>query len=464
MKKFTALLLALITLFFCAVPAFAATDGEQNFVPVIRFVAASDTHVKEDNDRTADRIPVMLQTAYAAAEEDDAYSKLDAVLIAGDLTDRGTKPAFDKFWRVLDGSLKDGTRFIGVVAKNHDGYEMSRRDVHEYYSSLTGNDADFHIVINGYHFIGLSASDNDATHYDSKQLGWLKEQFDKATAENPDKPVFVTHHEHVRNTVYGSSTFDGWGVTYFTNILNQYPQVVDFSGHSHYPLNDPRSIWQGNFTAIGTGAIYYSEFTIDEFRAYDPPDCQDTGTFWIVEVDASGNMHLRGYDVDEGKQLCEYYINNPSDKANRDFTPAKQKEKSSAPEFEDGAALRKEQITDPTFDTAVVFAPVAASTDGNPVVLYRIKVKNSLGLTLMKDWVLPPYYRAIPQEEVEFSLENLPAGEYTITVTAENAYGMQSEPLTLKTEIEGKTGFAALASMFRMFFERIKTFFERLFS
>ena len=460
MKKIIAFVLAAVTVFFCAVPAFAATDGARDFTPVIRFVAASDTHVKEDNDRTADRIPVMMEMAYSAAEEDGAYNKLDAVLIAGDLTDRGTKLAFDKFSRVLDGSLKDGTRFIGVVAKNHDGYEMSRKDVHSYYSSLTGNDADFHIVINGYHFIGLSASDNDAVHYDSKQLSWLKEQLDKATAENPGKPVFVTHHEHVRNTVYGSSSFDGWGVTYFTNILNQYPQVVDFSGHSHYPLNDPRSIWQGNFTAIGTGAIYYSEFTIDEFRAYDPPDCQDTGTFWIVEADASGNMHLRGYDVDEGKQLCEYYIDNPADKANRDFTPAKQEAKSKAPKFGKGAALKIE----PAYGGGKVTAPVASSTDGMPVVLYRITAKNSLGLTLVKDWVLPPYYRALSQEEVEFILENLPAGEYTISITAENAYGMQSEPLTLKAGIEGETGFAAVVSVLKMFFDRIVTFFERLFS
>ncbi|MBR4766029.1 MAG: metallophosphoesterase [Clostridia bacterium] len=460
MKKIIAFLLAAVTVFFCAVPAFSATDGAQNFTPVIRFIAASDTHIKEDNDRTADRIPVMMEMAYAAAQEDGAYSKLDAVLIAGDLTDRGTKPAFDKFWKALDGSLKDGTQFIGVVAKNHDGYEMSRKDVHAYYSSLTGNDADFHIVINGYHFIGLSASDNDTTHYDSKQLSWLKEQLDKATAENPDKPVFVTHHEHVRNTVYGSSTFDGWGVTYFTNILNQYPQVVDFSGHSHYPLNDPRSIWQGNFTAIGTGAIYYSEFTIDEFRAYDPPDCQDTGTFWIVEVDASGNMHLRGYDVDEGKQLCEYYIDNPADKANREFTPAKQEAKSKAPEFEKGSALEIE----PAYGGGKVTAPVAASTDGMPVVLYRISAKNSLGLTLVKDWVLPPYYRALPQEEVEFTLANRPEGEYTISVTAETTYGMQSAPLTLKTEIDGETGFAAFTSVIKMLFDRMVTFFERLFS
>ena len=68
---------------------------------------------------------------------------------------------FDKFRSAVDSSLRDETQFIGVVAKNHDGYKMSRKDVHAYYTDLSGNSPDFHVVINGYHFIGLSASDND---------------------------------------------------------------------------------------------------------------------------------------------------------------------------------------------------------------------------------------------------------------------------------------------------------------
>ena len=104
--------------------------------------------------------------------------------------------------------------------------------------------------------------------------------------------MFVTHHEHNIETVYGSSVYDGWGVPYFKAILNQYPQVVDFSGHSHFPLNDPRSVWQGKFTAIGTGAIYYSEFTVEGLRSYHPADSEQTATCWIVELNDKGDLHL----------------------------------------------------------------------------------------------------------------------------------------------------------------------------
>lgn len=462
MKKILCLFLAAVFVLAGAGVAAGADEApaaQEEFVPVIRFVASSDTHVKEDDDTNAKRIPMMMEIAYAQAEADPSYTNLDALIVAGDLTDQGTKKCFDNFWEAVSGSLRDGTRFLGVAAKNHDGWNMSRRDVHEYYKSLTGNDPDFHVVINGFHFIGLSASDDDAQHYDSKQLSWLKEQFDAAIKEDPNKPVFFIHHEHNRDTVYGSSFFDGWGITNFKSILNNYPQVVDFSGHSHYPLNDPRSVWQGKYTAIGTGAIYYSEFTIDESRAYDPPDCRETATFWLVELDASNNMRLRGYDVNENKLLVEYMMKNPADPANRDFAQDKIKAKSSAPAFAPGTQIQ----TEPQFGGCKATVHKADSTDTMPVTLYRFYAKNSLGITLAKDWVLPDYYRAIEQDEIEYTFENLPAGEYTISVVAENAYGMQSPSVETKVTIEGETGIKAVFMVISSFFTRIAEFIVHLF-
>ena len=158
---------------------------------------------------------------------------------------------------------------------------------------LTGCDADFHKVINVFHFIGLSDSDTDGIHYTQKQIHWLKEQLDAAVAEDHNKPIFVTHYEHNYNTVYGSEPYAGGGVSYFKATLQKYPQVVDFYGHSHYPLNDPRSIWQSGFTAIGTGVLAYTEMTVKDIRIFDPADYYETSTFWIVEVNAEGASAFR---------------------------------------------------------------------------------------------------------------------------------------------------------------------------
>ena len=472
-KKLTALILTLALVTGGAALALSASaeDGTvptqpasaEPFVPVLRFVAASDTHVRDDSDVTANRIGKMMEMAYAIADADAAYPALDALLIAGDLTNDGTKTEFDKFAAAVHGALRENTRFIGVVAKNHDGYKMPRKELRDYYHTVSGNDADFHVVINGYHFIGVSASPLDGVHYSDAQQKWLKEQLTAAAREDPNKPIFVTHHEHVRGTVYGSSLDDGWGMTYFTSILKQFPQVVDFSGHSHYPLNDPRSLWQGQFTAVGTGAIYYSEFNID--GTYHPADSNDTATCWIVEADANNRLRLRGMDVEAGECLVEYVLDNPADPANREYTPAKRKAAASAPAFDADASL----TVTPAVGGCTVTVPAANTTDGMPVTLYRIKAVDGRGKVCATGWTLPCYYRAVDQETVELTVTGLASGEYKLVVTAENAYGDVSEPLEAQAAVddggcpychqphEGFWGKIVL------FFHRIAWFFANLF-
>lgn len=457
MKKLISFLLCVVLL-CTAVPVAAFAAAEKPFVPVLRFIACSDSHVKTENDLTFHRIGAMLSQAYAKADADSVYPNLDALLMAGDLTHDGTKEEFEKYWRAVSAAKRDDTELLAVVAKSHDGWGMNRKKMHGLFSDLTGGTPDFHTTVCGYHFIGLSVSENDAVQYSKAQLSWLREQLDLAVAETPDRPVFFMHHEHNRNTVYGSSTYDGWGIKHFNKILQDYPQVVDFSGHSHYPLNDPRSVWQGAYTAIGTGALFYAEFTIDADRAYKSPDCEACGTYWIVEVNAKGDVHLTGFDVDANKALCEYTLPNPADPQNRPYTPEKRQAASTAPVFAADAALTAKE---PEKGKLHVSAPVAASTDGMPVVLYRVTLKNKLGLTLDKQWYLPRYYRADDREmSIPFEFTGLAKGSYSVRVVAETAYGVQSEPLETTVKVDGANVFVVffylLARPFKLLIDAIK--------
>jgi len=452
MKKFISFLLCAVLL-CTALPVAAFAAAEEPFVPVLRFIACSDSHVKTENDLTFNRIGAMLNQVYALTDADPVYPNLDALMMAGDLTHDGTKAEFQKYWTAVSAAKHESTDLLAVVAKSHDGWGMTRKKMRGFFSDLTGEAPDFHKVICGYHFIGLSVSDNDAVQYSKKQLSWLREQLDKAVADTPDRPVFFMHHEHNRNTVYGSSTYDGWGVTFFNKILQDYPQVVDFSGHSHYPLNDPRSIWQGAYTAIGTGALFYAEFTIDADRAYKSPDCEACGTYWIVEVNAKGDVHLTGFDVDANKVLCEYTLPNPADPQNRPYTPEKRQAASKAPVFADDAALSVQTFA----GGCTVTAPVAASADGMPVVLYRAYAKNTTGRKVLKSWTLPCYYRAVDLKTVELKLDGLTPGDYTVGVVAENAYGGGSQPLETAVHIEKMGGIGSL-------FARIAAWFTELWA
>lgn len=460
-RNFLALLLALLlccTPLFI-VPATAVAADDADFVPVLRFIASSDTHVTGAGDVKTQRIDSMLGMAYDLAASDANYQSLDAVLVVGDLTDDGTPEQFDAFDSTMKNDLRDGTKLLAVVAKNHDGYNQSRADIRATCEAMTGNGADFHVVLNGYHFIGLSASKDRLQHYDLGQLRWLKQQLDAAVKDDPNKPVFVMHHEPTVETVYGSSVYDGWGVPYFGAILRQYPQAVEIAGHSHYPVNDPRSVWQGAYTAVNTGAIAYAEFTVDATRTYHPADSRDVANCWIVEANAAGDLRLRGIDVNAQSVLCDFVMKNPADKANRDFTPAKRKAASKAPAFADGTAM----TVTPTENGCKVTVPAAQSTDGMPVILYRISAKSTLGIPVAKSWTLAQYYRSDGADEIELELQGLIPGSYMVSVTVENAYGKQSQPLQTTVTATGKQGFGYLGVLLNLLFGKIKDFFVHLF-
>ena len=414
-----------VTSLFGSFVVVEAPEDKSDFTPVLRFLAASDSHINSMGDTQAIRMQKALKMAYAVADSDEEYNKLDAALFAGDLTDNGQKDQFIGFNVAAKSVLREETELLAVIAQSHDSSTMGK-GAHPYYSSVLGEDTDIHKVINGYHFIGISVSPNEGEHYSESQRVWLDEQLAAATAEDPTKPVFVFQHEHITNTVYGSSDFEGWGMDYFRAVLNKYPQVVDISGHSHYPLNDPRSIWQGEFTAIGTGALYYAEFTVDDVRTYHPDGNDNVVTFWIIEVDASNRIRMRGIDLNAGDVIIEYILDNPADPANREYTPEKQAAKSTAPVFEDADIELKKQLGKYT-----VKVDEAKSTDGMSIVLYRAFAYAEDGTLLAKTWTMPEYYIIDGEDEIVLDLGEIEAESFTVEVVAETAYGVQSAPINV---------------------------------
>ena len=88
-------------------------------------------------------------------------------------------------------------------------------------------------------------------------MKWIKSALLKATKNKKKEgdPIFVITHSPPKGTVYGSETI--WGSEKIYNVLNNYPEVICISGHSHYSLRNIKSIWQGSFTAINTQSISY---------------------------------------------------------------------------------------------------------------------------------------------------------------------------------------------------------------
>ena len=397
----------------------------EDFVPVVRFLACSDTHVIENYEESfrAGRIVKLFNVAYELAEQDEYYQKLDAAMFVGDCTNSGTDKEFEIFADEINRGKKEGTQILAVAADNHDGYAGAA--ALEKISSITGLGSDFHIVINGFHFIGISAAKKGVGRYTPAQRTWLKNELDKAKADDPGKPVFVCNHEHVLGTVYGSSIVDSWGTAYFKDILKNYPQVVHFSGHSHYPLNDPRSVVQCGFTAVGTGSMNYAEFTYGLKNKIHPAGNEKLAQAWIVEADKDNNVRLTGIDTNTAAILCRYVVPAVCEKSERVFTKNNMKLLSSAPAFDADAALEIEPNGDGTF---TVTAPAAKSTDGMVVFAHTVKVFNKAGIKTYSEYAIYDYFISDSSEYVSFTVK---AEEgYKIELTAENAYGMFSAPLS----------------------------------
>lgn len=400
-------------------------NQDDGFVLVMRFVSTSDTHIKTIGDKSCQRLAKLIKTAYAISDDDKDYKNLDAVVFSGDITDNGLSNSFYAFAGITNATFREGTERLAIVAKAHDSYTYGQfsRNV---YTSITGQEADFHRVINGFHFIGISRAQSSIVHYSKKQIEWLDNNIAEAVSDDPEKPVFVFQHEHVRDTVYGSSKTDGWGLDVFTEVLEKYPQVIHISGHSHFPANDPRAIWQDSFTAINDGGLAYFELAVDGKNGQFPEGNDRMTHSLIIEVDKDNRVLVKVLDVDEGKFIKEFLIDNVAEANKTKYNPETRKANSSAPVFDENAELTVKKEKRKIFVTV----PQAKVTGDNEVFVYRISVENKDGKEVYSSWSFSEYYFAEMPESITFDSFNLiRKGEYTIKVVAEDVWGNISDPL-----------------------------------
>ena len=426
----TAVILSVFTFVSSVVsPSFVAPipDMKQDdFIPVMRFVATSDTHIEDFGDVGCKRTSAVIKTAYAISDSDDDYKNLDAIVFSGDITDNGHLDSFYSFAAITDNEIREGTERLAVVSKNHDSYKYLNNSL-KVFSSITGQETDFHRVIKGFHFIGISRSET-LKQYTEKQVKWLDENIAAAVEADPEKPVFVFQHEHVRDTVYGSSKADGWGLDVFTDVLSKYPQVVHISGHSHFPANDPRAIWQGSFTAINDGGLAYFELAVDGKNGQFPEGNDKMSQALIIEVDADNRVLVKVLDVDSGKIMREFLIDNISEENKTKYSFDERKEKASAPVFSEDATLsyKKDGVKH------YITVPQAKVSEDNEVFVYRLSVLNKKGKVVREDWAFSQYFFSDKPESITFDGFISLSKSFTVRVCAEDVWGNTSEPLEIK--------------------------------
>lgn len=463
-------------------PSFA--DGK------VRFTVHSDTHVGAGSENSyRDKIPAAFDALYSAT------SHIDAHFFVGDSADSGHPNQYTELAELLNANAK---KPIGMVMGNHEYYnwggdkEKAQKEFKTFLSSklqVAGSfqipggknegqtDCDFIIGGNGtsgsgYHVIAASAHPGgyDNSWYGDRQ-DWFRTQIAAAVAEDATKPVFLFTHHPFGNTVwyseggswngqFGTDSADRSGNdrAFYRELAASYPQIIHFSGHTHIPLADPRSIYQDDgFTLVQT-ATFANNFWMAECGADDggstgghPDAGQDANECELVEIDPSTNVvTIYRMDFRNGAILgTPWTIDPQAGTTGFRYMHSGMSARSLAPIVGSGAAVTipEESITTGGASfalTADKVSPDLSGLDDDVVMAYRIEVYDVASQnTLTYDArFMTDYYKATANQPATFVRPLFGAtlsddSDYLVRAYAQNAFGKES--------IIGETSFHTAA-------------------
>ncbi len=404
------------------------------FTPVFRFIIASDIHINTGDLPGAQRLAEMFRSAYRYSDSHKSYNELDAVLFAGDNVDTGSDEEYDILNGIVDENLRDGTQLVAIMG-NHEFNKTG----HEGFVRHMKQPLDKHVVIKGFHIIGISPDPSDIWQT-PKQLFWLDRELSKAVKDDPEKPVFTMQHGHIWNTVYVSRSWYAHPFLLLHAVYAKYPQVVNFSGHSHGPVNNPLEIWQNSYTQLGTGTLKYFEMERDIGDNTVPEGSGNAAQYLIVEVDAANRVKVMPYNIltddfmktpsnndDPEKQLV-YFIEKPSDPQTYAYTSARKKT-ATVPEFDNDTKINAELS-----DDGSVSVTFEQAKDDICVYGYRISVfdkSDSSKPVAVKEIYSGYYFEPMP-ETLSCTITGLNAGtKYSAEVTPLNVWLDEGKPLKI---------------------------------
>ncbi len=454
------LLLLLISIFALASCKEQPEEPKDDFIPVVRFAVTSDVHIrsydtsKSPQDYQSHEILEHFCESVYDYSESQPYNKLDAIFFVGDMTQTGYDDEFEDFFNIVNANTKDET-LVRAILGNHE-FRATRYDdgtskddrysntsvaatFEKYLAYGEYEEADAHLLVGDYHCIILNMDRySDYVKFTPQRLAWLEKRLKIASAEDPtgEKPIFVFHHVPAVGTVNGLTSD---GDTALREVLDKFPQVVDFSGHSHYSLTNPRSIWQEEFTAINTGGLAYLSISllkdgktttvkaVDNNGAWEKTNSESEirngGLYYFVEIDASHKIRLVMYNLYTDSVEKIISIGSVTEKSIGSFED--RKAASETPAFAAGTQIS------PTFigkNRAILSIPQASCADG--VASYRVELYHGEELLQTTYRLSCNYLGAAMPSSISAPLEDLsPATAYTVKVFPVSDWYKEGAPI-----------------------------------
>jgi 3',5'-cyclic-AMP phosphodiesterase len=230
-------------------------------IPKIVFPVISDVHIGG--------IGADIKYREVLRQSKELYSNYDAITVVGDITDQGKETQYKTFMQILKMGKPPAAEAILAMGKHeYREKDLTDKGYENRFVRETGMPGLYYDKwIKGYHFIVLAPENNIEAKLSEEQLRWLNNKL--VEEEKINKPIFVFLHQPFPNTVYGSHS---WGhmINYkkLFSILKNHPQVIFFSGHSHYSLENCKTRYKKGFNMFNTGAVYYIMAADDRYCNY----------------------------------------------------------------------------------------------------------------------------------------------------------------------------------------------------
>ena len=445
---------------------------------VARIAVIADIHIQGPNGIPSKKLARALEQLKKISN-----NKLDVILVPGDLTDCGLPEQVSELKRVFDNSNIDyaKTRLVFALG-NHEYYNHLLKGVKwnggyliknvfgdDVYAGATEDEikkANYHAVVKGYDFIAVNCVEYEGgVKYVDSDVKWLEKSLEKSALKHPGKPIFVASHPNITGTNFGSNEGAYWAGKDLYNVLKKYPQVIFFCGHLHFPENDERSIWQGDFTSIGVGSTYYcsnhpmdddnGKTFIDTGGGYETSDALKTSQGLFVEIDKNNNVRIKRMDFENDEVIKKPWL-----------IPAPQKDKShllhytfdqemkcfgkTPPVFPPGASV-KELVKD-IHQNNKYEIQFTQATDNDMVYSYQISfIDKNRGKIIKTISTLSDFYKHSDPEKMAstitktiinadsvlspFSLNY--NSDYYIQIVAIDCFGLKSKPLVSEIITKG---------------------------
>ncbi|MBR3751270.1 MAG: metallophosphoesterase [Clostridia bacterium] len=405
---------------------------------VLRFAAFADAHFSVANkDTVPARFEGAMKAFYAMADDDKTHPFIDAVAFVGDFVDTGYSDNYELFTDCLNKTLRDDTKVLACLG-NHEYYLnkdmtdlinngikiLDSHDAADIMTKYLGAELDTSVSINGFRFI-LSSLRYDIRNgkywNDVENLDWLASELEKAAKEDTKRPIFtfahVTFDKTIAKAVHNQYFFDhGFGAVY--DIYKKYPQIINLTGHDHYPLNLENAIHQRDFTVLTAGHLQKGSVgVLDGTCGTESSQCV------LVEVKKDYSVTVRPYDalnhcfMDKTWEIAE-----PSNKDSFIYTD----ERNIYKDF----LLNDADVSVLNVDTGVEVSVKQITQDPN-VIYY--KVSAVLGDEEVKKVLIPSkvWLKEVP-DSVKTRLELEAGVEYTLNITAVDSFDNRSNTVNRK--------------------------------